>query len=114
MANPKNKQELLASMTDGYAKLCEQIAKMSDEEKTRSFDFAADPKKCGVRWQYDRCLRDLLIHLCRTSVMVIPGIICPTSIAATTTRWIRCWSRSIKTLHWMMPSAVCNRRKRRC
>ena len=45
MANPTTKQELLASMTDGYAKLCEQIAKMSEEEKTRSFDFAADPKK---------------------------------------------------------------------
>jgi len=33
MANPKNKQELMASIIDGYAKLCEQIAKMSDEEK---------------------------------------------------------------------------------
>ena len=70
MANPTTKQELLASMTDGYAKLCEQIAKMSDEEKTRPFDFAADPKKCGVRWQYDRCLRDLLIHLYEWQVLM--------------------------------------------
>ena len=70
MANPKNKQELLASMTDGYAKLCEQIAKMSDEEKAKPFNFAADPKKCGVRWQYDCCLRDLLIHLHEWQVLM--------------------------------------------
>ena len=70
MANPKNKQELLASMTDGYAKLCDQIAKMSDEEKLAPFDFTADPKKCGVRWQYDRCLRDLLIHLHEWQVLM--------------------------------------------
>lgn len=70
MANPKNKQELLASMTDGYAKLCDQIAKMSDKEKLAPFDFTADPKKCGVRWQYDRSLRDLLIHLHEWQVLM--------------------------------------------
>ena len=57
-------------MADGYAKLCEQIAKMSEEEATASFDFSADPKKCGVRWQYDRCLRDLLIHLHEWQVLM--------------------------------------------
>ena len=36
MANPTTKQELLASISDGYAKLCDQIAKMSGEEKARS------------------------------------------------------------------------------
>ena len=70
MANPTNKQELLAAIADGYAKLCDQIAKMSDEEKAKPFDFAADPKKCGVRWQYDRCLRDLLIHLHEWQVLM--------------------------------------------
>ena len=30
MANPTNKQELLAAIADGYAKLCDQMAKMSD------------------------------------------------------------------------------------
>jgi len=70
MANPKNKEELMASVIDGYAKLCDQIAKMSDEEKLAPFDFAADPKKCGVRWQYDRCLRDLLIHLHEWQVLM--------------------------------------------
>ena len=70
MANPKTKQELLASIADGYAKLCEQINKLSDEEAAASFDFAADPKKCGVRWQYDRCLRDLLIHLHEWQVLM--------------------------------------------
>ena len=98
MANPKNKQELLDAITDGYAKLCDQIAKMSDVEKVAPFDFAADPKKCGVRWQYDRCLRD-------PSVRAIRGIICPMSTVATTTRWTRCWSRSIKAPHWQMPNA---------
>jgi len=70
MATPSTKPELLASITDGYAKLCDQIAKMSDEEKAAAFDFAADPKKCGVRWQYDRCLRDLLIHLHEWQVLM--------------------------------------------
>ena len=70
MANPTTKQELLASISDGYAKLCDQIAKLSDEEKVKPFDFAADPKKCGVRWQYDRCLRDLLIHLHEWQVLM--------------------------------------------
>ena len=63
MPNPTTKQELLAAMNDGYAQLNEQIANMSDEEISAPFTFAADPKKCGVRWQNDRCLRDLLIHL---------------------------------------------------
>ena len=63
MPNPTTKQELLAAMNDGYAQLNEQISKMSEAEAAASFTFAADPKKCGVRWQNDRCLRDLLIHL---------------------------------------------------
>ena len=70
MANPSTKQELLASIADGYAKLCDQIAKLSDEEAAALFDFASDPKKCGVRWQYDRCLRDLLIHLHEWQVLM--------------------------------------------
>ena len=60
----------MASISDGYAKLCDQIAKLSDEEKVKPFDFSADPKKCGVRWQYDRCLRDLLIHLYEWQVLM--------------------------------------------
>ena len=63
MPNPATKPELLAAMIDGYAQLNEQIAKMSETEAAAPFTFAADPKKCGVRWQNDRCLRDLLIHL---------------------------------------------------
>ena len=63
MPNPITKQELLATMNDGYAQLNEQIAKMSVAELAAPFIFVADPKKCGVRWQNDRCLRDLLIHL---------------------------------------------------
>ena len=63
MPNPTTKQELLTAMADGYAQLNEQIAKMSEAELAAPFTFAADPKKCGVRWQNDRCLRDLLIHL---------------------------------------------------
>ena len=70
MAKPTTKQELLAAMQDGYAKLKEQMAKMSQEEVSAPFDFAADPKKCGVRWQYDRCLRDLLIHLHEWQVLM--------------------------------------------
>ena len=70
MANPSTKQELLVAIADGYAKLCEQIGKMSEAEAAATFDFAADPKKCGVRWQYDRCLRDLLIHLHEWQVLM--------------------------------------------
>lgn len=70
MANPSTKQELLVSIADGYAKLCEQIGKMSEAEAAATFDFASDPKKCGVRWQYDCCLRDLLIHLYEWQVLM--------------------------------------------
>ena len=49
MPNPTTKQELLAAMTDSYAQLNEQIAKMSAEDAAAPFTFAADPKKCGVR-----------------------------------------------------------------
>lgn len=60
----------MASMQEGYAKLVEQIGKMSEEDATAPFNFAADPKKCGVRWQYDRCLRDLLVHLYEWQVLM--------------------------------------------
>lgn len=49
MSNPTTKQELLAAMNDGYAKMNGQIAKMSEAETAAPFTFAADPKKCGVR-----------------------------------------------------------------
>ena len=63
MPNPTTKQELLAAIADGYAQLNNQIAKMSETEIIAPFTFSADPKKYGVRWQNDRSLRDLLIHL---------------------------------------------------
>ena len=70
MANPKTKQELLATMQDGYDKLKAQIAKMTQDEALAQFSFESDPKKCGVRWQYDRCLRDLLIHIYEWQVLM--------------------------------------------
>jgi len=70
MPNPTTKQELLATMNDGYAQLNEQIAMMSEAEITAPFTFVADPKKCGVRWQNDRCLRDLLIHLYEWQILM--------------------------------------------
>ena len=70
MANPNTKPALLSAMSEGYAKLKEQIEKLTPEEAAAPFDFAADPKKCGVRWQYDRCLRDLLIHLYEWQVLM--------------------------------------------
>ena len=70
MANPTTKQELLAFIADSYAKLLEQTGKLSEVEAETLFNFASDPKKCGVRWQYDRCLRDLLIHLHEWQVLM--------------------------------------------
>lgn len=70
MANPTNKQELIASMSDSYAQLNEQMAKMSEAEITTPFNFVSDPKKCGVRWQYDRSVRDLLAHLSEWQVLM--------------------------------------------
>ena len=70
MAKPTNKTELIASMQEGYAKLNEQIGKLSDETATAPFNFATDPKKCGVRWVNDRCLRDLLTHLYEWQVLM--------------------------------------------
>ena len=68
MPNPKTKQELLASITDGYVLLNEQIGKMNETETAATF--TTEPKKCGVRWQYDRCLRDLLIHIHEWQVLM--------------------------------------------
>ena len=68
MSQPTNKMELIASITDGYAKLNEQIGKMNEAETAATF--TTDPKKCGVRWQYDRCLRDLLIHIHEWQVLM--------------------------------------------
>ncbi|MBR5982427.1 MAG: ClbS/DfsB family four-helix bundle protein [Bacteroidales bacterium] len=70
MAYPTTKQELLSAITDGYAQLNEQIAKMSEAEQTAPFTFVSDPKKCGVRWQNDRCLRDLLVHIHEWQVLM--------------------------------------------
>ena len=70
MAVPIAKQELLDAIVEGYAKLNEQIALMTDEAVAAPFNFAADPKKCGARWQYDRCLRDLLAHLYEWQVLM--------------------------------------------
>ena len=70
MANPKTKTELLEAMANGYAKLNEQISKMSQEKAEQPFGFTCDSKKCGVRWQYDRCLRDILVHLYEWQVLM--------------------------------------------
>ena len=71
MASPTTKQELMAAMQDGYDKLQQQIAKMTAEEISTPFNFESDPKKCGVRWQYDHCLRDLLIHIHEWQVLML-------------------------------------------
>ena len=70
MANPTTKQELLTAITEGYARLNEQIAMMSETEVSSSFKFDANSKKCGVRWQNDHCLRDLLIHIHEWQVLM--------------------------------------------
>ena len=70
MANPKTKQELLTAMVDSYAKLNEQIVKMTASQLETPFLFASDPKKCGARWIYDQCPRDLLIHLYEWQVLM--------------------------------------------
>lgn len=70
MATPTTKQELLTAMNEGYAKLNAQIDKMSPETRAAEFTFTTDPKKCGVRWQNDRCLRDLLAHLYEWQVLM--------------------------------------------
>ena len=70
MPNPKTKPELLSAMAESYAKLNEQIGKMTDAELDTHFNFANDPKKCGARWIYDQCARDLLIHLHEWQVLM--------------------------------------------
>ncbi|EGN56875.1 hypothetical protein PRBRB14_12980 [Hallella multisaccharivorax DSM 17128] len=49
MANPKTKPELLEAMANGYAKLNEQISKMSQEKVEQSFGFTCDPKNLNFR-----------------------------------------------------------------
>lgn len=70
MANPKNKEELMAGMAESYSKLCEQIDKMTTAELEAPFTGAGDAKKCGARWIYDQCARDLLIHLHEWQVLM--------------------------------------------
>ncbi len=70
MAAPTTKQELLAAMSDSFSKLNEQIGKMTAAQLEAPFQFASDPKKCGARWIYDKCARDLLIHLYEWQVLM--------------------------------------------
>ena len=63
MPNPRTKPKLLSAMAEGHAKLNDQIGKMTAAELEAPFRFSNDPKKCGARWIYDQCARDLLIHL---------------------------------------------------
>ena len=70
MAKPTHQAELITAMQDGYAKLYEQIDKLSAETAVAPFNFAADSKKCGVRWVNDRCLRDILTHLYEWQVLM--------------------------------------------
>ena len=70
MSKPTNKQDFVASIVEGYSKLNEQIDKLTPEVAATPFNFSADPKKCGVRWMYDRCLRDLLTHIYEWQVLM--------------------------------------------
>ena len=70
MSKPTNKQDFIASIVEGYSKLNEQIDKLTPKVAAAPFNFSADPKKCGVRWMYDRCLRDLLAHLHEWQVLM--------------------------------------------
>ena len=57
------KAELIAEMASGYAALQAQLDSMTECAINSEFDETNNPKKCGARWIYDRCTRDLLIHL---------------------------------------------------
>ena len=70
MPAPKTTQELLTIMADSYAKLNEQIDKMTVAELESPFQNAIDTKKCGARWIYDQCPRDLLSHLYEWQVLM--------------------------------------------
>ena len=65
-----SKTELISAMAESYTKLNEQIGKMTAAELDTQFQFANDPKKCGARWIYDQCARDLLIHLYEWQVLM--------------------------------------------
>ena len=70
MPTSKTKADLLSAMADSYAKLNEQIVKMTVAQLETPFQFASDTKKCGARWIYDQCARDLLIHLYEWQVLM--------------------------------------------
>ncbi|MBR5639018.1 MAG: ClbS/DfsB family four-helix bundle protein [Muribaculaceae bacterium] len=57
------KAELIAEMASGYATLQAQLDSMTECAINSEFDETDNPKKCGARWIYDRCTRDLLIHI---------------------------------------------------
>ena len=96
MSKPTNKQDFIASIVEGYSKLNEQIDKLTPEVAAAPFNFSADPKKCGVRWMYDRCLRDLLTHLYEWQVLM------------------REFVRNIREGHPKKPRICWNRHIRKC
>lgn len=63
MAKISTKAELVEAMASDYAALVTQLDSMSERAISSEFDESNSPKKCGARWIYDRCTRDLLIHL---------------------------------------------------
>lgn len=54
---------MIAAATDGYAKLTDFVASMTETELSTAFDFSADAKKTEAHWGRDKNLRDVIVHL---------------------------------------------------
>ena len=63
MAKISTKADLIAAMASDYAALQAQLDSMSELAISSEFGEGNNPKKCGARWIYDRCTRDLLTHI---------------------------------------------------
>ena len=63
MSKITTKAEMIEAMASDFAALQAQINGMSERAINSEFDESNNPKKCGARWIYDRCTRDLLIHI---------------------------------------------------
>ena len=63
MPRARNKDDLLKSAAENYAKLTELISQMTEAQLNTPFDFSDEPSKKEAHWARDKNVRDVLIHL---------------------------------------------------
>ena len=71
MPRARNKDDLMKSAAENYAKLTEMIEKMTENQMNTPFDFSGDASKKEAHWGRDINVRDVLIHLYEWHLLMI-------------------------------------------